>query len=188
MDHGQPVFHRDVERAHALFDRQRIPGAAFDGGIVGAHDDLAAGHDAEADDGAGARRVAAIGHVRCERGEFQKRRAGIEQSGDAFARQHLSLARETVEIALRPRVPRRLLSLAEFARELAIVRVVGAELGRRRRDHGGDAAHLFNPRSAAQAQRRSRPCRRSRRRRASARREFHRAERSASSATSCSQS
>ncbi len=145
MDHRQPVLHRDVERAHALLDRQRIPGPALDRGIVGADDRLAPRHDSDADDGAGARRFAAIGHVGGERGEFEKRRAGIEQSCDALARQHLALARQAVEVALRPPMPRRLLLLAQFARQPAVMGVVGAELGAGGRDHGGDAAHPVKP-------------------------------------------
>ena len=42
VDHRQPVLDGDVERPHDLLDRQRIPGAAFHAGIVGADDDLAA--------------------------------------------------------------------------------------------------------------------------------------------------
>ena len=40
MDDRQPVLHRDVERAHDLLGGERIPGAALDGGIVGADDAL----------------------------------------------------------------------------------------------------------------------------------------------------
>ena len=105
VDHRQPVLDGDVQRADDLLDRQRIPGAAFDAGVVGADDDLAARDDADAADIAGARHVAVIVHVGGQRGQLEKRRAGIEQHFDAVAHEHLVLPREPVEVALRPLEP-----------------------------------------------------------------------------------
>ena len=47
-------------------------------------------------------RFAVIGHVGGERGEFEKRRPGVEQFLDPLARQHLALARKPFEVARRP--------------------------------------------------------------------------------------
>ena len=176
MDHRQPVLDRDVERAHDLLDRERIPGAALDGGIVGANDHLAPRNDADADDRARRRRLAAIGHVGGERGEFEKRRARIEQLFDPLARQHLALTREAVEIALRSQ---RVAPVSCFARNaLASSAIVRRHWrGTPRSDvliMDDDGASL-RPRRAVRVPPRSRPCRMFRRRRAALARASRRA-------------
>ena len=168
---------------------ERIPGAALHGGIVGADDHLAPGDDADADDGARRRRFAAIGHVGGERGQFEERRAGVEQLFDPLARPHLALAAPAVRdraaavYGARPPACRgRLATSRGYAPRCA-------ELGARVADHRLDAAHRFSSRRAMlQAARRSRPCRKSRRRRAGRRRSRRRAARAAPSAASCSRS
>ena len=152
MDDRQPVFHRDVERAHDLLDRQRIPGAALDGGIVGADRSLRGPRRCRCRTmRARRRRFAVIGHVGGERGQFEERRAGVEQLLDA-ARAAASCpaapaARDRAAAA-------RARAASCFARnsrgERAIVRVVGAEFRRSTCDHRGDAsAHRLRPCPAA---------------------------------------
>jgi hypothetical protein len=51
---------------------------------------LAALHDADAGDDAGARRVAAVEAVRGERRQFEERRPRVEDRVDALARQQLA--------------------------------------------------------------------------------------------------
>jgi len=114
MNHRKPALHRDVERSHDLLDRKRIPRAALDCGIVGAKDDLSPRNDADADDGARRGRLAAIGLVGGERGEFEKRRTWVNQFIDPLSRQHLALARKAVEVALRARMARFFLPRAEL--------------------------------------------------------------------------
>src|SRR5439155_18643100 len=93
---------------------QRVPGAAFHAGVVGANDDLAAADDADAGDLAGARNFAFVGHVRGERREFEKRRAGVEQERETITHEELLLPREALEIALRTLEARFILSPPEL--------------------------------------------------------------------------
>ena len=138
VDDRQTIFHGDVERADDLLGRQRIPGAAFDRGIVGPDDHLAARHHADADDRACRRRVAAIGHVGGERRQFEERRAGVEQFFDAVARAHFPLPGQTVEVALRADVASRLLLLPKDTHKVAVMRFVASKVGARRADHGSE--------------------------------------------------
>ena len=126
MHDGQAVFDRDVQRANDLLDGQRIPGAALDAGIVGADHHLAAGDDAYAADAAGAGRFAIIGHVGGERGEFEKRRRGIEQLFQPLARQHLALAAKPVDVARGPIVR----ALSCFSRNISARCLLCAKLRR----------------------------------------------------------
>src|SRR5579883_1421718 len=113
MHDRQLVLDCDVERADDLLDRQRIPGAAFHGRIVGMDDDFAAGDNADTGDAAGAGRFTAIGAIRRQRREFEERRAWIEELLQPLARRHLALLREPIEIALWTRMSRRLLFLVQ---------------------------------------------------------------------------
>ena len=72
MHDRQPVLDGDIERAHDLLDRQRIPGAALHAGIVGMDDDFAAVDDADAADDACAGHLAAIVGIGGERGQVQE--------------------------------------------------------------------------------------------------------------------
>jgi hypothetical protein len=73
-----------------LLHRQRIIGAAFDRGVVRDDHDLAAGDAANAGDDARAMDRLAIHAVRGKRRKLEKRRAEIEESQHALARQELA--------------------------------------------------------------------------------------------------
>src|SRR5437016_181417 len=110
-------------------------------------DDLAPVDDADTADDAGARDIAAIGLVGGERGEFEKRRAGIEQQLDAIAHEHLVLALQPFDVARRAIAPRGVLTLAQGRRQAAIMRGVEPELLRARVEAAVDAAHGQAPAS-----------------------------------------
>jgi hypothetical protein len=93
VDAGQPVLACDILRTQVLLHGQRIIRAALDGRIVGDDDALTAGDAADASDDACRMHVAAIEAEGCERREFEKGGAGIDQQIDAFARQHLAARR-----------------------------------------------------------------------------------------------
>jgi hypothetical protein len=141
VDNGKPVLDRDVQRPYDLLGRQRIPGAAFHRGIVGTDDHLAPRDDSDTHDCARRRRLAAIGHIGRERGQFEEWRPRIEQLLDALARAHLALLREAIEIALRTPVACFLLSVAERFRQSAVVSLICAESRAGDADHGRDLAH-----------------------------------------------
>ena len=86
----QTVLGRDLLGAQMLLDRHRIIRSALDRRIVGDDHDLAAVNDADAGDKSGAVHVALVHAEGGERADFQKRRTGIDQAGDAFAGQKLA--------------------------------------------------------------------------------------------------
>ena len=90
VDAGQRVIAGNLLRPQMLLHGKRIVGAAFYGGIVGNHHAFARGYPSDAGDQAGARQLFAIYPLRRERGELEERGTGIEQRGDAFARQQFS--------------------------------------------------------------------------------------------------
>ncbi|MCY1539607.1 hypothetical protein D9M68_752020 [compost metagenome] len=104
VNHGQAVLDRDVQRAHDLLDRQRVPGAALDAGVIRVDDDLAAVHDADARDLAGAVHVTAIRLVGGQGTNLQKRCARVEQQFQALAHGELLVFVQAVDVALRPHV------------------------------------------------------------------------------------
>ncbi len=137
----QPVLDRDVERAHDLLDRQRVPRAALHRSVVGLNDHFAPADDADAGHLPGARHLAVVGHVGGERRELEERRAGIEQQREPVADEELSLARETLEVALRAAGPRLLLAAAKLGDEPPVVLAVGEERVGADVDVGLDASH-----------------------------------------------
>ena len=90
IDAGQRVLQRDFLRAQMLLHRHRVIGAALDRRIVGDDHRLAAVDAPDAGDHARAVNVAFVHAVGGERADFEKRRAGIDQPGDALARQQLA--------------------------------------------------------------------------------------------------
>jgi len=78
MNHRQAVFDRDIQRAHDLLDRQRIPRAPLNARVVRVQDHLAATDHTDAADLAGAGHFAVVGLVGRQRRQLQKRRARIE--------------------------------------------------------------------------------------------------------------
>ncbi len=145
VDHRQPVLDGDLKTADDLLHRQRIPGTALDGGVVGVDDHLAARNDADAGDDRRARALAAIGHVAGQRGKLQERRARIKQLLNPLPRHHLALLRQALDIAVRPDMPRGFLSLPQFGGKPAIVGRVRAERGVRRAQGGLNTSHSADP-------------------------------------------
>ena len=90
VDAGQPVLQRHLLRAQVLLHGHRVVGAAFDGGVVGDDDDLAAVDPADPGDDPGAGRRVVVEAVGGERRELEEGRAGVEQPVDALARQQLA--------------------------------------------------------------------------------------------------
>ncbi len=90
VDAGQAVLERDLLRAQVLLDRDRVVGAALDGGVVGDDDALAPGDAADAGDEPRRRHGLVVDPVRGELAQLEKRRADVEQRLDALARQHLA--------------------------------------------------------------------------------------------------
>ncbi|MCY1371943.1 hypothetical protein D9M69_591130 [compost metagenome] len=73
-----------------LLHGQRVVAAAFHRGIVGEDHALDAFDAADPGDHAGGRHVFAVHLVGGELADFEERRAGVEQTVDAFARQQLA--------------------------------------------------------------------------------------------------
>ena len=90
IDAGQPVLARDLLGAEMLLDRQRIVGAALDGGVVGHHDAFAPVHPADAGDDAGRGYVVLIDAPGGELGKLQEGGAGVEQAAHPVAGQPLA--------------------------------------------------------------------------------------------------
>ncbi|ENN86135.1 hypothetical protein RHSP_33009 [Rhizobium freirei PRF 81] len=92
IDAREIVLRGDLLRAKMLLHRDRIVGAAFDRGIVADDHAVTARNAADAGDQAGARGLIAMHSMGGRRADLQKRRGGIDQAGDAIARQHLAAA------------------------------------------------------------------------------------------------
>ena len=90
IDAGQFVLARDLLRAQVLLHRHREVGAALDRRIVGDDHDFLSHHPADAADHAGGGRGIVVHAFGGERGDFQEGRAGVEQGGDAVAREQLA--------------------------------------------------------------------------------------------------
>ena len=86
----QAVLDRDFLRAQMLLHRQRIVGAALDGGVVADDHAFAPRDAADAGDEAGAMDVVAVHVPRRQLRQLQKRRAWIDEAHDAVARQQLA--------------------------------------------------------------------------------------------------
>ena len=87
---GETVLRRDLLGAQMLLHRHRIVCAALDGRVVGDDHDLAALDQADSRDQPRAVDIALVHAESRERAYFQKRRTGIDEAGDAFARQKLA--------------------------------------------------------------------------------------------------
>ena len=90
---GQVVLLGDFLRAQVLLDGQRVVGAAFDRGVVADDHAINAADAANADDQAGAGRVALVHAERGQWRDFEERRAGVEQHLHAVAWQQLAARR-----------------------------------------------------------------------------------------------
>ena len=121
----QPVLDRDVERAYRFRNGARIHGTTLDRAVAGDHHHLAAADHADADDQGGLRHLAIVGATRGERGQLEERRTRVEQQVEPLAHEQLLQRAQPVDVALRPLVPRRVLTRAQLLRELQVVRAVG---------------------------------------------------------------
>ncbi len=92
VDARQPVLERNLLRAQVLLHREREIGAALHRGVVGDHHAAPAADVADPGDEAGGGHRLAVRLPRRERRELEERRAGVEQRGDALARQQLAAA------------------------------------------------------------------------------------------------
>ena len=90
IDARQVVLLGDFLGAQMLFDGQRVVGAALYRGVVAHNHAIDTTDAANADDQAGAGRVAVV-HAECgQRRDFKKRRAGVKQHLHPVARQQLA--------------------------------------------------------------------------------------------------
>ena len=93
VDARQPVGPGHLLRAQVLLDRDRVVGAALDGGVVGDDHALAARDPADAGDDAGRGDgvAAVVVHPgRGQRAQLEERAAGVEQPVDPVAGQQLA--------------------------------------------------------------------------------------------------
>ena len=90
IDAGKVVLLGDLLRPQVLLDRQREIGAALDRGVVGDDDAFPPRHPPDAGQDARRRDLLLIDAVGGKLGQFQIRRAGIEQCPHPLARQQLA--------------------------------------------------------------------------------------------------
>ncbi len=85
VDAGQVIFFRDLLCPQMLFDRQRIIGAALDGGIIRDNHAFLSLDQSDARDNSCGGSLVLI-HIPCrQRTQFEKGRIGIAQQLNAFA-------------------------------------------------------------------------------------------------------
>ncbi|MCY1433458.1 hypothetical protein D9M71_494860 [compost metagenome] len=87
---GQAVLLGDGLGAQVFLHGQGVVGTAFDRGVVGHDHAFHAFDPADAGDHASGRHVFAVHLISGQLADFEKRRAGVEQAVDAFARQQLA--------------------------------------------------------------------------------------------------
>ncbi len=90
VDAGQRVVAGDLLRPQMLLHGERIVGAALHRGIVRHHHAFAARDPADAGNEARPRQILAVHALRRQRRQLQEGRSGIQQRGDALARQQLA--------------------------------------------------------------------------------------------------
>ena len=132
-------------------DRARIHRAALDRAVAGEHHHLASADHADADDQRGLRHLAVVLAAGGERGQLEERRARVEQELEPLAHEQLLVRAQPVDVALRADVARRVLALAQFGRELEVVRAVRLVRRGAGVDVRLDAAHGVIPPRAASA-------------------------------------
>ena len=87
IDAWQAVFLGDGLGAALFLDCQRVVGAAFYGSVVDENHAFLAGDSADTGDNASAGNVVVIHLVGCQLGQFQKGRAGVQNSIETIPRQ-----------------------------------------------------------------------------------------------------
>src|SRR5215212_12094379 len=85
------ILFGDLLGAQVLLDRHREIRPAFDSGIVGNNKDFAIADASNAGDNPSSGSLIIIKLIRCQRGEFQKRRTRIKQTFDPFADEEFAL-------------------------------------------------------------------------------------------------
>src|SRR5215207_5455959 len=93
VDAREVVLLGDLLGAEMLLDRNRVVGSALDGGVVGDDHDLPPRDAADAGDDAGRRNPPVVHPVGRQRGELQKRGAGVEEPYDSLAHRQLAALR-----------------------------------------------------------------------------------------------
>ena len=91
------VLQSDLLRAKMLLYRDREVRAALDRRVVGDDDGAMSLDRSHAGDDSRAGSLVLVHAVRRKSAEFEERRPGIEQSGDAFAHEHLAARRVTLQ-------------------------------------------------------------------------------------------
>ena len=123
VDTGQVVLLRHLLGTQVLLDGERVVGAALHGGVV-AHDHAVhAAHAANACDEPGTGCVVVVHVQRGQRGQFEERRAGVQQHLHALAGQQLA--------------PRGVLGACRFAAALGDLVKLGAQVIHQRAHGGG---------------------------------------------------
>ena len=102
VDAGQVVLARHVLGAQVLLDRERIVGAALDGGVVGDDDAFLARDAPHARDDASRRHLALVHAVGGELAELEERRARIEEGAHPVAGKKLAARQVPLARALGP--------------------------------------------------------------------------------------
>ena len=122
---GQPVLDRHLLRAQVLLHRDRVVGAALDGGVVGDDQHLAPRHPADAGDQTGAGRLVVVEPFGRERRELEKGRVRVEQLLEALADQELPLFAVALDGAFVAALPRPFDAGLEVGDQALHVRAVG---------------------------------------------------------------
>jgi hypothetical protein len=90
VDAGQAILQRHFLGPQVLLHGDRVVGASFDGGVVGHHDALAAGHPPDPGDHASAGAPAVVHALGGQRRELEEGAPGVEQVVDALAGKELA--------------------------------------------------------------------------------------------------
>ncbi len=125
----QPILERDLLGAQVLLDRHRVVGAALDGGVVGDHDHVPAGHRRDPGDDPGAGGIAAVELRGRQRRQLEERRAGVREPLDAVAHEQLAAALVPLARTLASPLPDRLQAILELGDQRQMALAVSATLG-----------------------------------------------------------
>jgi len=118
---GQMIVEGDFLRAHVFLDGHREVCAAFDGGVVRDDHALAAVDPSDPRDDSRAGTLIVVLLPCRERGEFEKRRASIEEGVDSVAGEHFSAFDVSLSVMLRSAFFNFVECLFQFRDEIFIV-------------------------------------------------------------------
>ncbi len=142
----QVVLLRNLLRAQVFLHRQRVVGAAFDGGVVGDDHALDAVYPADAADDAGRGHIVLVDLPGRQLADFEKRRAVVEQGAYPVAGQELAAQHVPLAGALAAAQHHLLTQFAEVARERLVHREVGGKVVGVAIDLGFDQGHALSRR------------------------------------------